>query len=292
MDRRAFISNVTLALLAAPRFAEAQQTGLPVHTVGVLSPHDQYRDKEYPAFIATLRSLGYDEGSNTPGARAAIQATKHIPIVMAIVGDPVAVGFVPNLARPGGNVTGISNLSRELSGKRLGLVKDVVPGAKRIAAMFNPDDPLNTPQMQDMQRAAPVLNVEIRFLPVKAIGELSETFKRMLAWRADAALWLSGQSIAFQPGTIELGARHRLPVMVTQRADVEAGGLMSYAADAVELFRRTAIYVDRILKGTKPGDLPVELPTRFELVINMKTARALGLRIPQSLLQRADHVIE
>jgi len=146
--------------------------------------------------------------------------------------------------------------------------------------------------MQDMQRAATVPNVEIRFLPVKAIGELSETFKRMLDWRADAALWLSGQSIAFQPGTIELGARHRLPVMVTQRADVEAGGLMSYAADAVELFRRTAMYVDRILKGAKPGELPVELPTRFELVINLKTAKALGLTLPQSLLQRADQVIE
>jgi len=167
MDRRAFISGITVGLLAAPLGVGAQHTGLPAHTVGVLSPHDQYRDKEYPAFIAALRSPGYEEGRNlrlllrsaegkaerlpalakelvdaqaqvivvinTPGARAAIQATEHIPIVMAIVGDPVAVGFVPNLARSGGNVTGISNLSRELSGKRLGLVKEVVSAAKRIA---------------------------------------------------------------------------------------------------------------------------------------------------------------
>jgi len=147
-------------------------------------------------------------------------------------------------------------------------------------------------QMEDTQRAAPVLKVEMRFFPVKTTGELSETFKRMLAWRADAALWLTGQSQALQLAAVELAARHRLPVMVTQRPDVEAGGLMSYSSDAVELFRRTAIYVDRILKGAKPGDLPVELPTKFELVINVRTAKALGLTIPQTLLLRADHVIE
>ena len=205
---------VATLLLAAP-LAVAQQTRPAIHTVGVLAPHDHYRDREYSAFIETLRSLGYDQGRNlrllvrsaagksdrlpalakelvdahvdvivainTPGSAAAIQATKQIPIVMAIVGDPVAVGFVSNLARPGGNATGISNISRELAAKRLALVKEVVPSAKRIAAMFNPNDPINALQMEDMQRAAPVLKVEIRFFPVKTPAELSETFKRIVA---------------------------------------------------------------------------------------------------------------
>ena len=331
ISRRRFIAGVVLAAtpLDATSSAQeykAQQTGRPVRTVAILAPHDRYRNREYSAFIETLRSLGYDQGSNlrlllrsaegkaerlpvlakdlvddrvevivavnSPGARAAIQATKQIPVVMTIVGDPVALGFVSNLSRPGGNVTGISSLGRELAGKRLALVKEVVPGAKRIAAMFNPNEPLHALQMEDMQRAVPVLNVEIRFFPVKVTGELPETFKRILTWRADAALWVLGQDAPFQPGTIELAARHRLPTMVTQRENVENGGLMSYFPDAVELFRRTAIYVDRILKGAKPGDLPVELPTKFELVINAKTAKALGLTIPPSLLLRADQVIE
>jgi putative ABC transport system substrate-binding protein len=317
---------VLLALLVAPLAAEAQQTGPAIHTVGVLAPHDHYRDREYSAFIETLRSLGYDQGRNlrllvrsaagqsdrlpalakelvdahvdvivainTPGSGAAIQATKQIPIVMAIVGDPVAMGFVSNLARPGGNATGISNISRELAAKRLALVKEAVPAAKRIAAIFNPNDPLNALQMEDLERAAPVLKVEMRFFPVKTPAELSETFKRIVAWRAQAALWLSGQSQALQPAAVELAATYRLPLMGTQRADVEAGGLMSYSPDVIELFRRTAIYVDKILKGAKPADLPVEQPTKFELVINRKTAKALGLTIPPALLLRADQVIE
>jgi putative ABC transport system substrate-binding protein len=146
--------------------------------------------------------------------------------------------------------------------------------------------------MEDTQRAAPVLKVEMRLFPVKTAAELSETFKRIVAWRAEAALWLSGQSQALQPAAVELAATYRLPVMVPQRADVEAGGLMSYSPNVVELFRRTAMYVDRILKGAKPGDLPIELPTKFELVINAKTAKALGGTIPQSLLLRADQLIE
>jgi putative ABC transport system substrate-binding protein len=313
-------------LLASNLAVEAQQTGASVHTVGVLAPHDHYRDREYGAFIEVLRSLGYDQGTNlrlllrsaegksdrlpalarelvdarvdvivainTPGAGAAVQATKQIPIVMAIVGDPVATGFVSNLARPGGNVTGISNISRELTAKRLALVKEAVPAAKRIAGMFNPNDPLNALQMEDLRRAAPALKVDIQFFPVTTPGELSEVFKRIASWRAEAALWLSGQSQALQPAAVKLAATYRLPVMGTYRAVVEAGGLMSYSPDDVELFRRTAVYVDRILKGSRPGDLPVELPTRFVLAINTKTAKALGLTIPQSLLVRADQLIE
>ena len=317
---------VGATLLAAPGAVEPQQTSPTVRTVGILAPHDHYRVREYAAFIDTLRSLGYEHSKNlrllvlsaegksdrlpalarelvdarvevivavnTPGAAAAVQATKQIPIVMAIVGDPVAMGFVSNLARPGGNVTGISNISRELAAKRLTLLKDAVPAAKRFAALFNPNDPLNALQMEDLRHAAPALKVEIDFFPVKTPGELPDTFRRIVAWRAEAALWLSGQSQALQPAAVKLAAAHRLPVIGTQRADVEAGGLMSYSPDDAELFRRTAIYVDRILKGAKPGDLPVELPTKFVLVINTKTARALGIPIPQSLRLRADHLIE
>ena len=163
---------------------------------------------------------------NTPGARAAIQATNEIPIVMTAIGDPVGSGFVSNLARPGGNVTGISNLAAELASKRLALLKEVVPGARRIAAMFNPDDPVTVPQLRDAERAAPVLKIEIRFFPVRAVGSLPETFKQMLAWRADAALWILGQHQAFQTGSIELAASHRLPLLVGAGQNVEAGGLI------------------------------------------------------------------
>lgn len=330
MVGRATIVNllvvVTSVLLVVPPVVVAQPTGSTVYTVGVLTPHDHYRDREYPAFLDTLRSLGWERDRNvrlllrsaagqpdrlpalardlvdarvdvivainTPGAAAAVQATKQIPIVMALVGDPAAMGFVSNLARPEGNVTGISTINRELSAKRLALLKETVPGAKRIAAMFNPDDPQNRFQMEDIQRAAPALKVDLQFFPVRTPGELPETFKRIAAWRAEAAIWLSGQSQALQPAAVKLAATHRLPVMGTYRAAVERGSLMSYAPDDVELFRRTASYVDRILRGARPGDLPVELPTKFVLAVNVRTARALRVKIPQSLLVQADHVIE
>jgi putative ABC transport system substrate-binding protein len=317
---------VVILLLTAPPAVEAQQAGQRVPTVGVLTPQRLEHSPAYAAFLETLRLLRYQEGENlrillrsadgkldrlpalatelvaakvdvivainTPGARAAIQATKHIPIVMTAVGDPVGTGFVSNLARPGGNVTGISNMVAELAPKRLALLKEAVPAARRIAAMFNPDDPITVPQMRDAERAAPVLHVEIRFFPVRATGNLPETFKQMLAWRADAALWLLGQQHAFQTGSIELAASHRLPLMVAIRQNVEAGGLISYLAEPVALYRRTAAYVDRILKGAKPGNLPVEQPMRFELAINLKTAKALDLSIPPLLLLQADHVIQ
>jgi putative ABC transport system substrate-binding protein len=304
-------------LVAAPLSVLAQ-------TVGVLAPHSD--ERAYAAFDETLRRLGHEPGKNlrlvyrsaerklerlpalaaevvqarpdvilainTPGVRAAIQAAGKIPIVMCIVGDPVATGFVSNVARPGGNVTGISNLSGELAGKRLALLQEAVAGSRRIAALLNPVDPITVPQMRDLERVAPSLGIELRFFPVKAPEELAETFKQMLAWRANAALWLSGQGVALQPGTIKLALEHRLPVMVTQRVDVEAGGLISYFPNHAELFSRCAVYVDRILKGAKPGDLPIEQPTKFELAINLKTAKAIGLAIPQSVLVRADHAVK
>lgn len=313
-------------LLAVPLAIEAQQARQGLQTVGVLTPQRLEQQAAYPTFLETLHRLGYQEGSNlrvlvrsadgkldrlpalaaelvaarpdvivalnTPGVRAAIEATKQIPIVMTYVGDPVGSGFVSNLARPGGNVTGISNMAAELASKRLALMKEAVPRARRIAAMFNPDDPVTVPQLRDAERAAPALKVETRFFPVKAIEDLPETFNQMLAWRADAALWILGQQQAFQAGSIELAASHRLPLMVGQPRNVEAGGLISYASDPVELTRRTAVFVDRILKGAKPGDLPVEQPRKFELTINLKTAKALGIAIPRPLLSRADRVVE
>jgi putative ABC transport system substrate-binding protein len=315
---------VILLLLGAPLAAKAQPPAPGVHTVGVVTPN--LDDRAYPVLFEALRQLGYHEDRNlrllirsaegkqerlpalamelvqarvdvivainTPGARAAIQATKQIPIIMSIVGDPVGTGFVGGMARPTGNVTGVSNMSADLASKRMSLLKDLLPVAKRIGVLFNPVDPITEPQIRDTKRSAPLLGIDVSMFPVKASSDLPATFRQMLAWRADAAVWLSGQSLAFQLATIELTIRHRLPVMVTQRDDVEAGGLISYFADHGELYRRTAIYVDRILKGAKPGELPVEQPTKFELAINLKTARTLGLTVPPLLLLRADRVVE
>jgi putative ABC transport system substrate-binding protein len=229
---------------------------------------------------------------NTPGARAAVDATKTIPVVVTVVGDPIGSGLVSNLSRPGGNVTGLSNMSGELGPKRLALFNELVPAAKRIAVLYNPIDPVTVPQTRDIRRAAPKLGVEVRFFPVKSSKNLPESFRQMLAWRAQSAIWLQGQSVEYEPATIEWAARHRLPVMVSARAFVEAGGLLSYVADTAEILGRTAIYVDKILKGAKAGDLPVEQPTKFDLVVNRKTAKALGLTIPNSILVQATKVIE
>lgn len=324
-----FARLVTLVLamaLAAPRAVEAQKEGQRVPTVGVLAPQSLENNPPYKAFPERLRQLGYRDGKtirillrsadskldrlpmlaaelvaakpdvilaiNTPGAHAAIQATTQIPIVMVAVGDPVGSGFVVNLARPGGNVTGISNMIAELAPKRLAILKETVPAAKRIAVLFNPDDPITAPQLRDAERVAPSLKVEIRPFPVRAAASLPDTFKQMLAWRADAALWLLGQQHSFQKGSIELAALHRLPLMVGFPQNVEAGGLMSYTTDSLEVYGQAATYVDRILKGTSPGDLPVAQPTKFEFSVNLRTAKALGLPIPSSVLLQAVHVVK
>ncbi len=326
----AFFTNTAIVLLvmglAVPRAAEAQKAAQAVPTVGVLAPQSMENNPPYKAFPERLRELGYRDGQtvrillrsaeskldrlpalaaelvaarpdvivaiNTPGAHAAIQATKRIPIVMVAVGDPVGSGFVVNLARPGGNVTGISNMIAELAPKRLAILKETVPAAKRIAVLFNPDDPITAPQLRDAERVAPGLKIEIRSFPVKAAANLPDTFKQMLAWRADAALWLLGQQHSFQKGSIELAALHRLPLMVGFSQNVEAGGLMSYTSDSLEIYGQAATYVDRILKGAKPGDLPVEQPTKFELSVNLRTAKSLGLSLPPSVLLQAVHVFK
>ena len=311
-----------MLVLATALIADAQPAKTPV--IGILTP--QSVNELIRAFIDRLGQLGYVDARtmrlvvraadadlarlprladevmrekpdvilavNTPGTRAAIAVTKEIPIVMVGVGDPVGTGFVRNLSRPGGNVTGVSNLAAELAAKRLGVLVEAVPTARKIAVLQNPNDPVVKLQIPSIERAARTMGVDVRFFAVRDDAGLAQADKDISAWGAAAAIWLPGQHQSFARGTIEMAARRRLPVMVVLRSDVEAGGLMSYYPDLPEQYRRAAEYVDRILKGARPADLPVEQPTRIELVINQKTARALGLTIPPSLLLRADRVIE
>jgi putative ABC transport system substrate-binding protein len=321
MRRRAFIGTALIALAASS--AAWAEPGRP-YRIGVLTP--AARQWEPQAFRDGLRSLGYVEGQNilidvrsaegsldrlpalagelatsrpdvivavnTPGAHAAIGATKTIPIVMTVIGDPVGAGLVNSLGRPGGNATGLSNLSGELAAKRLSLLKELVPAAQRVAILFNPRDPVTVPQIGSAEGAAPLIGVTLRRFPVIEIAELSVVFEQLAEWRAEAAIWLAGQAVTLQQRTVELALRARLPVMYSLKHNVRVGGLISYSADNSELFRQAAVYIDKILKGAKPADLPVEQPTKFELVINLKTAKALGLTVPRSFLALADEIIE
>ena len=312
--------------LAAPLAAEAQQANPPPR-VGVLTPQSrELSAASWAGFRQGLRELGWEDGrnlviearfadgkldrlsalaeelvslrvsvivaANSPGTRAVMSATKTIPIVMVEVGDPVATGFVSSFARPGGNVTGVSNMSRDIGRKRLQLLKEAVPKALRIAVMLNPDDPITAPQWRDVEEAAGSLGVQLQRYEIRNMEDLERAFQAATAGRADAVLRLADPLVVvLGPKTVELVTRYRLPAMVYRR-DVETGALMSYFADVPDYHRRAATYVDRILKGARPGELPIEQPTKFELVINLKTAKALGLRIPPSLLLRADQVIE
>jgi putative ABC transport system substrate-binding protein len=312
--------SALLFTLSAP--AQAQLKGKP--KVGVLTPAE--RQWEGAAFREALRSIGYVEGShividvrsadgkleripelagalinsdvdvivavNTPGTRAAMEATKTIPIVMTAVGDPVGLGLVPSLARPGGNVTGLSNMSGDLAGKRLELLKEAVPAARRIAVMMHPDDPIVPIQVKDITATAARIGVALENIPVRDATELEHAFQRALQWRAQGLLRLAGQATVIGPPTAALALKHRMPAMLLVRQDVEAGALMSYFTDQPALFRRAAAYVDKILKGTKPANLPIEQPTKFEFIINLKTARQIGVTIPPNLLARADRVIK
>ena len=323
MDRRAFLAAV-VGGTAVPVAAKAQPAGK-TYRVGLITPAAGQFDVSL--FREGLRRLGYAEGANlfldvrsaegeldrlpslasdlvktrpdvvvavnTPGARAAIAATKTIPIVLTIVGDPLAMGFVSNLAHPGGNVTGVSNLSAELSSKRLSLLKEAVPKARRIGVLLHSGDANTGPQAKDVERAAPSIGVEIRLFPVETVVEMPSVFDRVLKWRPDALLWLAGQTAALARRADELAANARLPVMLPVDVSFSPkAGLLSYLAKPADLILRTTEYVDKILKGGKPGDLPIEQPTKFELVINLKTAKALGLTISPALLARADQVIE
>ena len=326
IDRRAFLAGSGAVLLAAPLAAEVQPAGK-VYCIGVLEPTSMALNAaNLDAFRQGLRELGYVEGPNmrieyrsadgrserfpdlaaelvrlkvdviltrgTPAVMAAKNATGTIPVVMAASGDPVLSGVVSSLARPGGNVTGLSAVVVEVSGKRLELIREVAPGVSRVAALFNMSNPNDALQWKEIETAAPSLRVQLQLLDVRKPSDFAGAFDAAVKGRAgalvvglDALTWANHRPI------VDLAAKHRLPAIYGGREFVNAGGLIAYGVSYPHLYHRAANFVDKILKGAKPADLPVEQPSKFELVINLKTAKAFGLTIPQSLLQRADEVI-
>jgi len=229
----------------------------------------------------------------TPAAVAAKQVTSTVPIIFLAVGDPVGSGIVPSLAQPGGNVTGVSNLTAELSAKQLELLKEIVPGLRQIAVLLNPRNPVSALQLHWTERAAQALGVQLQVVKVHDPSEFEAAFLSMTRERAGALTVLADTVFLSQRRQIaDLAFKHRLPAMFNLREYAEAGGLIAYGPRLADQWRRAAYYVDRILKGTQPADLPVEQPTKFELVISLKTALALGITMPPSLLLLADEVIQ
>ena len=312
---------LAFALLVASLHA-AEQPGATMRHVGYLSPDPTY---PFEAFREGLRELGYIEGRNilierrsaegnperlqelaaylvrlrvdvivtatTAATQAAQRATTTIPIVFALADEPVELGLVANVAKPGGNITGLTGLIAELTAKRLELLKEAVPRVTRVAVLWGPY-PFSAAVLREVESASRTLGLTLHEIEVRKPIELDSAFERMTAWRAEALLVLPHPMfVAQRMHIVELAAKHQLPSTYHLKQFVEVGGLMSYAPDVAQMSRRAAVYVDKILKGAKPGDLPVEQPTKFELVINLKTAKALGLKVPQSLLLRADEVI-
>jgi putative ABC transport system substrate-binding protein len=248
-----------------------------------------------PALAAELVRLKVAVIVTSGGAptRRAKEATSTIPIVMTNDPDPVGDGFVASLARPGGNITGLSTFAPELSGKRLEILREVVPKLSRVAVLGSSTATGYAQTLKEIEPAAKAFKMQLQFLDVLHAKDMETVFRAASEGRAQGVLTLNSAILGSQRAQIvELAAKKRLPVMYHQSEFVEAGGLMFYGVNVPDLSRRAATYVDKILKGAKPGDIPVEQPTKFELVINLKTAKALGLRIPQSLLLRADQVIE
>jgi putative tryptophan/tyrosine transport system substrate-binding protein len=314
---------LTVFLLSSVQPAEAQPAKR-VYRIAVLSPRVGIEARD-EIFREGLRELGYVEGQNiviawrfaeekperlgelaaelaklnvevivtytTPAIKAAMHATKTIPIVMANVGDPIARGFVVSLARPGGNVTGLTNLSSALGGKRLEILKEVLPKLSRVAVFWNPD--AHTPALKELESDAGSLGVEIRPVDVRVIQDIDMAFETASKVKADGLLTLPNSLLVDQRVKVVSHAlKKRLPAIYPNREIADAGGLMAYGPDINENYRRAAVYVDKILKGTKPADLPVEQPRKFELVINLKTAKQIGLTIPANVLARADKVIK
>jgi putative ABC transport system substrate-binding protein len=248
-----------------------------------------------PDLAAELVNLKIDvlvATGGTPPALAAKKASTMIPIVFLPVGDPVATGLVASLARPGGNITGLSNMQVGLSGKRLELLKEVVPKVSRVAVLWNPSNPFSELALRETEVAARALRVQLQSLEVRGVKDLEPAFSEMTAARAAALLVMADSMFRGERARLaDLAVKNRLPTVLPQGVYVEAGGLMSYGENQPDLWRRAATYVDKILKGAKPADLPVEQPTKFELVINLKTAKQIGLTVPQKVLARADKVI-
>ncbi len=324
--RRAFIAG-GLALLAAPRAAEAQQSGK-VPRVGFLGNSTAALEANLVGpFREGLRDLGYEEGRNvvieyrwaegkyerfptliaelialkvdvivtagTPATQAVKKATTSVPLVMVAVGDPVGTGIVASLGRPGGNITGLTSIAQELEGKRLELLREVIPKLSHIAVLWNSVSPVQVIQEKAVQTAAQVLRMKVQSLGVRTPEEIEDAFAAIVRERPGALLVLADRLFLHNRQRImDFATKNRLPGVHAYRELVEAGGLMSFGPSYGGMHRRAAYFVDKILKGAKPADLPVERPATFELVVNLKTAKALGLTIPQSILLRADQIIE
>ena len=315
-------------LLSLPLTVTAQPGGK-VYRVGHLSGSGAAASKAFTdAFREGMRGLGYVEGRNwvlderyaegkverlaplaqelihlhpdvllvatTPGNVAAKAATSTIPIVMVLVADPVGAGIVSSLARPGGNITGVTNIVAELAGKRLEVLKEIVPTASRVAVIVNPDNPNAPPQMRSAEVAARTLGIRLGpVLAVRSPSDLDKAFEAAVHAHADGALrMIDALVFILRKETAALAVKHRLPVVYSSREDVEAGGLIAYGTNIPEQFRQAATFVDKILRGAKPADLPVEQPTKFELAVNLKAAKAISLAISPSLRLRADLVVE
>jgi putative ABC transport system substrate-binding protein len=248
-----------------------------------------------PELVADLvqRKVDVIVADSTKAALAAKQATSTIPIIMAVVADPVGSGLVASLARPGGNVTGLSLMLAEISAKQLQLLKETIPRLTRVAVLRNLANPWHTKVVEDLKAVAPSLSIELSVVGVRTPEEIGPAFSAISRARAQA-LYVIGDSLFFahRATLLKLASKARLPTIYPARENVDAGGLLSYGPNFGDLFRRSAGYVDKILKGAKPGNLPIEQPTKFELVVNLKTAKALGLKIPDSLLVQATEVIK
>jgi len=327
-SRRTFLAGTAAALLTAP-LGLAAQPASSLRRIGYLGISSPTLEPTYvEAFRERLRDLGYVEGQHiaidyrwaegkdhrlpalaaelarldpvaivttgTPGTLAAMQATRTIPIVMASSADPVRSGIVASLARPGGNVTGFTILGPELEGKRMELLKRAVPRLSRVAVLWNPANPGITYYYEATEVAARAMRVTLGpVVEVRRLEDLESALATIASGRPDALAVLADRSLlAHRKRIVEFAAARRLPGMYAYGEYVDDGGLMSYAPSNSELFRGAATYVDKIIKGAKPGNIPVQEPTKFELVINLKTAKALGLTIPQSLLVGADRVIQ
>ena len=328
MRRRALLAS-TLGLLAAPIAAVAQSPAR-VHRIGLLGgsgPTSPEASHLWGAFLQGLRDLGYVDGQNVviegrwygdrtdlvpvlaselvrlpvdvivagtaPAPEAAKRATSTIPIVMLSHPDPVGSGLVASLARPGGNVTGLSSLSPELRGKQIQLLKEALPSLSRVAILSNPSIPSHAMDVKETEVAARALKMRLQVLEVRAPNELAGAFSTAIKERAGALVVLSGTIFfAHRTRIVELATQSRLPAMYSWRENAEAGGFMVYGPSLRDNWRRAAWYVDRILKGAKPSDLPVEQPTKLELVVNLKAASALGVTFPPAVLARADEIIQ
>jgi putative ABC transport system substrate-binding protein len=321
MKRREFIRLLGGATATWPLAARAQQSAK-IPRIGIIDDSPIWN-----AFRHGLRDLGYLEGQNiafdyryagglpdrlawvvvelvhrpvdliatfgTPPTLAAKQATTTIPIVMMGVGDPVGSGLVSSLARPGGNITGNTILGPEVAGKRLQLLKEVIPSLSRVAFLWNPDNASHPAQLAELRVAVEALGIKLLPVSVRSPDEFDNTFAAMMRERSDAFLMTNDPFHQLNIGRIiDFLANNRLPGMFVTREVAVAGGLLSYGASLPDLFRRGAVYVHKILQGTKPADLPIEQPVKFELVVNLKTAKAMGLGIPESFLLRADEAIE